>query len=634
MFKMEGAGDTGDNWNCEKELENYKSRCSELEERAWKFRERLVASELKVAKKHREFALLEVKFKALEAETFAKEEQIGLLTRSNVELEKGSSHVEGSTNDRKGTCEREDQKEEKISQLMDAIKVLEYEKKNAEAEAENSMAKCRELRERLLHLQKENLKLRYVKQYMGIEENLNLHHRTTGAMDVGNVTNVAMPEDGSDSVNIMDEAQNKQKMVDCVYIGDNSGGTPLINTSKTCAYVEEETRSLQLQNQTKYRNRAVKKLDFGKQVTHINKMAPSTPGSAGATSAGIIDISDSDSDEELDYFHICSQKPMVCGSKQVQDHTLKGHQEVLSEKRLRSSCVDHQNDEEDVIGVKDNLVCMATPKRRRVSNVIMSDSDGDGDIDSNDHIEIELKNKHLDKMFGHVTSSMIPQTLPKRRLVKMAYCEEKDGPAGNSDGISRTNKNKCEGGIPTNEHKIDEVGSESESEGESLGGFIDDRSNSSNISDSSDGSDDSKDALDSNLEFRDILNRIQRSKNHKSEWEFEADMLAAFGKDPELCMKAVCALYRQQTSDEKCYKEALHQNHRGFSKFDAARGSVLAEFLTDGEPSGEVKKSVEELLQYDLTALELCKHLATHYSKQLFEIYKNKEDPLFLPSRH
>jgi hypothetical protein len=64
------------------------------------------------------------------------------------------------------------------------------------------------------------------------------------------------------------------------------------------------------------------------------------------------------------------------------------------------------------------------------------------------------------------------------------------------------------------------------------------------------------------------------------------------------------------------------------------RGSTLAEFLTGGDPGGDVKKSVKELQEYDPKAVQLCRRLATHYSKQLFEIYKNKEDPFFLPSWH
>ena len=59
------------------------------------------------------------------------------------------------------------------------------------------------------------------------------------------------------------------------------------------------------------------------------------------------------------------------------------------------------------------------------------------------------------------------------------------------------------------------------------------------------------------------------------------------------------------------------------------RGSTLAEFLTNGDPRGGLKKSVKELQEYDPKAVELCRTLAIRYSKQLYEIYKNKEDPFF-----
>lgn len=58
---------------------------------------------------------------------------------------------------------------------------------------------------------------------------------------------------------------------------------------------------------------------------------------------------------------------------------------------------------------------------------------------------------------------------------------------------------------------------------------------------------------------------------------------------------------------------------------------MLGDFLTEGDPEGDLKKSVEELQEHDPKAVELCRTLATHYSKQLFEIYQNKEDPFFLP---
>ncbi|KAJ0887874.1 hypothetical protein HanRHA438_Chr09g0395811 [Helianthus annuus] len=110
-------------------------------------------------------------------------------------------------------------------------------------------------------------------------------------------------------------------------------------------------------------------------------------------------------------------------------------------------------------------------------------------------------------------------------------------------------------------------------------------------------------------------------------------MLSDFGKDLELCMRAVCALYRQQTADEKASKLTTHQNERGFSQADASRGCMLAEFLTDGDPNCDLNKTVEELKEYGSKEVKLCRALAATYSKQLYEIYQNKEDPYFLPQR-
>lgn len=59
---------------------------------------------------------------------------------------------------------------------------------------------------------------------------------------------------------------------------------------------------------------------------------------------------------------------------------------------------------------------------------------------------------------------------------------------------------------------------------------------------------------------------------------------------------------------------------------------MVVVFLTDGDPYGPLKKTVQDLEKYDPTALDFCCKLANRYSKQLFTIYQNKEDPLFLPS--
>lgn len=51
----------------------------------------------------------------------------------------------------------------------------------------------------------------------------------------------------------------------------------------------------------------------------------------------------------------------------------------------------------------------------------------------------------------------------------------------------------------------------------------------------------------------------------------------------------------------------------------------------DGDPDGDLTKTVEELEEYDSNGINRCRRLAFKYSKQLFEIYENKEDPYFLP---
>jgi hypothetical protein len=61
------------------------------------------------------------------------------------------------------------------------------------------------------------------------------------------------------------------------------------------------------------------------------------------------------------------------------------------------------------------------------------------------------------------------------------------------------------------------------------------------------------------------------------------------------------------------------------------RGSCIAEFLLDGDQDGPMNKTVDDLEEYDSNALGFCRMVASNYSKQLFAIYQNKEDPYFHP---
>ncbi|XP_026384953.1 uncharacterized protein LOC113280555 [Papaver somniferum] len=120
--------------------------------------------------------------------------------------------------------------------------------------------------------------------------------------------------------------------------------------------------------------------------------------------------------------------------------------------------------------------------------------------------------------------------------------------------------------------------------------------------------------------------RNNRIKEEGMQWESEADMLSSFEEDPELCMKAVCALYRQPTFKEKSANGLFHDSDQYWIK-------NLAEILTEEDPKGDLKKSVEEFVgKFTDAELEVCKRLASCYSEQLFSIYKDKQDPFFLPT--
>lgn len=142
-------------------------------------------------------------------------------------------------------------------------------------------------------------------------------------------------------------------------------------------------------------------------------------------------------------------------------------------------------------------------------------------------------------------------------------------------------------------------------------------------SDSSDSSE-SEDENDSDHYMENIIASIRRQREKKG-WAFEADMILAFETDNELCLNAVCALHRRRSSNLTSF------NSRGFLVLDALRVTALAEFLIDGDQQGKLRKSVSELLQFDPKGLDDCRKLARRHSKQLFDIYRNKEDPFFLP---
>lgn len=309
--------------------------------------------------------------------------------------------------------------------------------------------------------------------------------------------------------------------------------------------------------------------------------------------------------------------------------------------------------------------CTVIPKRKQAHNVVLSDSEND---DEDDDLPIsKLIRKHVeevsvDDLVNAVDDAAadsdedddddmpISQVIRKkkasrRRLKRLTKC------------VSKSNDDKTSLCFPTNNDAHDDDDDEleediSNSEGENLSGFIVDDSDVSEINsnksqdecngdaDSDDSNilqdlpdhskdSDSQDVSDGEIDLVKILSKIKREKGQKIKREDEHDMLKEFGNDAVLCMKAVCVLYRQEVLGDQRYEETFGRDGRGFSRHDTARGCALGRFLTDDSPYDGLKKTVEELEEYNPEGVKTCGTLAFKYSKQIFEIFKNKEDPNF-----
>lgn len=250
---------------------------------------------------------------------------------------------------------------------------------------------------------------------------------------------------------------------------------------------------------------------------------------------------------------------------------------------------------------KENVPVISASKRKRPTKVVTSGEECD--IDYNIPISELMKMSHL-------------EVIPDRASSEVKDC---------SDSLSRTNKKRRLRG--DEDEKPKELNGS-----DSLSRFI--VNDDDKMKDVSRGFNTDRELRNSDSqEFNEIMSFILKIKNGQPKWKFEGEgqMLAAFSRDAVLCMKAVCALHRQQTKAEQVQKGTIVLNQRGLNQSDIFRVSTLAEFLTEGDPQSDVKKSAKELKKHDQEGVDMCRKLAIRYSKQLFEIYEKKQDPYFLP---
>lgn len=595
-------------------------KCLEMENEITKVNHKYKLLELEIQMKKNVIELLEGKLGFMELKKLKLEDEVRVLRQNNEDLETIIRNGERVTAKENGVVDLTvvDNKENKITKLMNENSVLECEKKKAECEIYGWKVKYKELEIQMVEFQK-RLLAEMSKKGLGFPN-----------MDSANLK-------GKSGLNpvpatlVQNHDEYKSNEDDDVTAITPPGDT----SSKQYTIANEMKGSHQCEFNVKYGRRVRKCLSFTEDKNLLKSFSPSTPG--GRPRVGPIDISDSDDNLDAPDISLPDLDLDLTGRKVAFNSTDDGLGNTVYENKLTSKAkctrvLEHQADEEDVACYNGSKPYLLTPKRRRVSKIVTSDSESDDNIPIG---RLMSKNQRSYGLNSNLNSNSacdteshgsIDEPKPRRRLMKQRDFAEM--------GVARKctyggNESNNIVGIPKNESdeelKLDDSGSE----GESLGGFIVNSDVSDSDVDSEGTSSESGDSLDSGMDYKEIMSGLRRESKHKMKWEFEADMLADFGKNPEICMKAVCALYRQQTSEEKSCKATINLNGRGFSQCDAYRGTALAEFLTDSEPRSELKKSVEELLEFNPKGDELCRELANRYSKQLFAIYQNGEDLFF-----
>ncbi|KAL3635665.1 hypothetical protein CASFOL_020212 [Castilleja foliolosa] len=129
------------------------------------------------------------------------------------------------------------------------------------------------------------------------------------------------------------------------------------------------------------------------------------------------------------------------------------------------------------------------------------------------------------------------------------------------------------------------------------------------------------------IDCDEVEDSVERSKcaveANKRKGIFGADMARAFMEDDELCMHAVCALYRRHLSTP----ESVERPSRRFYHFEASRGRALGDYLINGDPELSLTRSVDEVKQKDPDIINQCRSLAIFYSSY-FTALSGTHEPL------
>ncbi|XP_042505316.1 uncharacterized protein LOC122081950 isoform X2 [Macadamia integrifolia] len=567
----------------EEELKDCRTRCRELEETRRNVDERNRALSIELERVKKERISLGEKLGGLEFDKYAIEDELKKYKRLYDQLkekficlqedykivcERGKTTRERNSTLSEELKKMEDDTREKYVQLKVENRNLECGKKRAENEIETWKNMLVESESRVLNLEEDTLVLKLEAEPRGLLNVISHEDKEKkGASFATNIQEEAnSASDGACYKRLnCDAGSNMPVDMGSSCPSPDEGSINVQVTGPPCiciphkhlVKVEEEKDKVSVKTELQDRTRVRRLFEFEQEGSSDQKMAGSKPAIGRPMVA--IEIDSDDETSEMKIISVATSNIRDKGKTPVSvDNSLKGF--LKDEKEMApENCLKRIHSSQR--GEKHKSIC----------NITSSDSEGDNDED-----KIPVRKRKMKKLLdlthesmgfpvnqcstasilysgdGKFKKSFAPSKWP---LLPLGQCEERKGglerisPGHLGRNGSDTDCQIMVGLAAENaqDHKRGDVGSGTKA-ADSLYGFMVDGSDCSGREDTS---------------------TDRRNRKNKSEWTFEADMLSSFQKDPELCMKAVCALYRQQTFEEKSIKGSLYLNNQGFNKFDA-----------------------------------------------------------------
>ncbi len=117
------------------------------------------------------------------------------------------------------------------------------------------------------------------------------------------------------------------------------------------------------------------------------------------------------------------------------------------------------------------------------------------------------------------------------------------------------------------------------------------------------------------------MNQTQPSRQLRRRFE-RADIAELIQTNDVAAQRAVCALFRQQTADEKEAAVTRHRNRRGFTATEARVGTEMAVWMTRGCADGVMRRRVGGRIHFGdwLDRVEACRKIAMNHLGQLARI--------------